>query len=324
MSSAHILILRCWFPRILHHEATVSLVYRVSVTKTKMDTIATVARIEVAPMSQLAELRDPKDDWTGMTDAAARRKAQTRLATRAYRKRKALEKKQQAFAKPRGSEAVADPMVTCWDEGRQMVSTIPYSELRRIFRPDAALLPDASTHASGSPPVVFPLCPDHLITLIQYNVLRALIVNRSLIECTTRHVASCIEPTMVVSYPARPGTVPASLEPTPLQQLTEHEDWIDIFPEASMRDHLIRTAGTYDEDALWSDTIGGMFDGFPADKLHECGLIIWDPPWDIAGWEMSPGFIKKWGWLLRDCPEALEATNKWRSKREEPPLVWEI
>ncbi|KAF4205841.1 hypothetical protein CNMCM5878_006543 [Aspergillus fumigatiaffinis] len=47
-------------------------------------------RIQLASMPQLAEAITRKDDWTGITDAAARRRAQTRLNTRAYRKRKAL------------------------------------------------------------------------------------------------------------------------------------------------------------------------------------------------------------------------------------------
>ncbi|KAK5263572.1 hypothetical protein LTR40_014649, partial [Exophiala xenobiotica] len=43
-------------------------------------------------MPQLAEAINKEDNWTGTKDAAARRRAQTRLNTRAYRKRKALEK----------------------------------------------------------------------------------------------------------------------------------------------------------------------------------------------------------------------------------------
>lgn len=43
-------------------------------------------RIQLATMRQLAEATARQDNWTGTTNAPARRRAQTRLNTRAYRK----------------------------------------------------------------------------------------------------------------------------------------------------------------------------------------------------------------------------------------------
>ncbi len=42
--------------------------------------------IQIEKMAQLAEAVDPDDDWTGLTDAAIRRKRQNRLNVRAYSK----------------------------------------------------------------------------------------------------------------------------------------------------------------------------------------------------------------------------------------------
>lgn len=42
--------------------------------------------VAVGRMSQLAELRDDEDDWTGVTNSADRRRRQNRLNQRAYRK----------------------------------------------------------------------------------------------------------------------------------------------------------------------------------------------------------------------------------------------
>jgi len=42
--------------------------------------------VELAQMRQQTEVRGPEDDWTGLTDAAARRKLQNRLNQRIYSK----------------------------------------------------------------------------------------------------------------------------------------------------------------------------------------------------------------------------------------------
>jgi hypothetical protein len=74
---------------------------------------------------------------------------------------------------------------------------------------------------------------------------------------------------------------------------------------------------------LWTDTIGGLFEGFPASECEQRG-VAWSPPWHISGWEVSEGFWRKWGWSFKGCQEALEATNRWRREREEEPLVFDV
>jgi hypothetical protein len=70
--------------------------------------------------------------------------------------------------------------------------------------------------------------------------------------------------------------------------------------------------------------VGGLWDDVPGPDAAERGVIAWSPPWDISGWEVSEGFLKKWGWLLGGCDEVLEATNPWRRMRGEEDLVVEI
>jgi hypothetical protein len=36
---------------------------------------------------------------------------------------------------------------------------------------------------------------------------------------------------------------------------------------------------------------------------------------------VSVPFLRKWGWLVRDCPEIFEGTNYWRGMRGERQLV---
>lgn len=65
-----------------------------------------------------------------------------------------------------------------------------------------------------------------------------------------------------------------------------------------------------------------MYEGFSDDEIERRGIIAWSPPWDIAGWEMSEGFLSKWGWLFRGVG-VLAATNRWRVERGEEPLVYD-
>lgn len=114
------------------------------------------------------------------------------------------------------------------------------------------------------------------------------------------------------------GIMPESLRPTALQRMFVHHPWTDLFPLPRLRDNILYSmmTGTLDEDELCLDlldVIGGYSD-------PSVCLIVWGKPSDIAGWEVSPGFLKKWGWLLQGCPEAIEATNRWRESRGESRL----
>ena len=127
----------------------------------------------------------------------------------------------------------------------------------------------------------------------------------------------------VVPYPNKPELLPSNLLPTFLQQTVPHGDWIDLFPCPGGRDRLIQAIGTFDEDELWDDCIGGLFEGFPDNEIERRGIVAWSPPWDITGWEMSEGFVRKWGWLFEGLSEVLEATNRWRGQRGDVPLRYD-
>ncbi|KAK8004866.1 hypothetical protein PG990_010903 [Apiospora arundinis] len=282
----------------------------------------TAPRIQVASMPQLAEAKSREDDWTGTKDAAARRRAQTRLNTRAYRKRKALAKKIEASADEAGTLDKSERLVECWNMETQSVSMVPVSQTTQLYK---SKNPFMTFFKRGKEPldVFFPLCPDHLITLLQFNALRALAANRTLVSGISVTPFDCEEEAIqVLSYPTDPRRLPPALLPTVLQQTVPHGNWIDIFPSPEARDALIRAVGSgaMDEDELWADCIGGLYEGFPDDEVERRGVVAWSPPWDIAGWEMSEGFLRKWGWLFGTVPGALEATNRWRRERGEDPF----
>ncbi|EED12139.1 conserved hypothetical protein [Talaromyces stipitatus ATCC 10500] len=287
--------------------------------------------IQLVAMSQLDEALGSQDDWTGLTDAASRRKRQNRLNVRAYRRRKALEARNNQAATSTVEQIpvkVKDPTVACWVEDQQTIINIPISVVDTTFgTTQKPLLTTAHenslTRAEQTPhKIIFPLCPDHLITLLQYNVLRAGITNRKLLSPVIT-VTSCSSDSLhVLPEPSLPNALPPSLYPTHLQRTIPHEDWVDIIPHPRWRDNLILALGTFDEDELWSDTIGGLFEGFPQSEIEHRGVIVWSPPWDVSGWEITEGFWNKWKWLLTGCEDMLVATNYWRAKRGEYPLVF--
>lgn len=216
----------------------------------------------------------------------------------------------------------AETLVECWDIKQQAVSIVPESCVKQLYNARDPLLPDKPKKEQVN--IIFPLCPDHLITLLQFNALRALAVNRTLISGVIATPLDCNKEIIhVIPYPTKPELLPSSLLPTTLQQTVLHGDWIDLFPCPKGRDRLIQAAGTFDEDELWADCIGGLYEGFPDDEIERRGIVAWSPPWDITGWEMSEGFLRKWGWLFKGLPGALEATNRWRMERCEEPFVYD-
>lgn len=237
-------------------------------------------------------------------------------------KRKALVKKDDAFSATTGTLIKSEALMECWDIEQQSVSLVPSSRIKQLYNTRNPLLPDKPRKEQLN--VIFPLCLDHLITLLQFNALRALAVNRTLISGIIVTPLDCDEEIIhVIPYPTKPELLPSALLPTILQQTVPHGDWVDLFPFPEGRDRLIRAAGTFDEDELWADCIGGLYEGFPDDEVARRGIIAWSPPWDITGWEMSEGFLRKWGWLFKGLPEPLEATNRWRTERCEEPLVYD-
>lgn len=128
-----------------------------------------------------------------------------------------------------------------------------------------------------------------------------------------------------------PPTVPPSLEPTSLQRTNPHPPWIDLFPFSRARDALIRELGYFDERELCIDILGthvhakyGQNKIVSANKEDQNGVIIWGDPWNPKDWEVSEGFVQKWGWTLSGCwEEVLEYSNSWRRMRGDEELVWQ-
>lgn len=152
--------------------------------------------------------------------------------------------------------------------------------------------------------------------------------------------------------------LPQSLEPTVVQMNIAHSSWMNMFPFPKLRDNLIRYERDFDHADLCNDLFGEIFSNQktlynsspetshssplfsssvstsetsivdPWEDLDDevttrrKGLIVWGESWDFESWEVTPGFVRKWPWLLRDCEDLIACSNRWRAKRCERPLMY--
>ncbi|KAF7939105.1 uncharacterized protein EAE97_007186 [Botrytis byssoidea] len=261
----------------------------------------------VEPMYHLAEAKKDEDDWTGTTDAKERRKRQNRLNIRAFRRRKALEAK----SSPKDQFII-------WKPQSQPDTSAQNSAFKAKPLEQRLANINQSLEVSG---LTFPLPLDHLLTLIQYNVLRACMTNSTILKLPHTTATECRSMLSAPMFPA-PSTIPPSLSPTPLQLSTPHPQWIDVLPCPKMRNNAMLTFHEIDEDDLCRDLCGGIFED--CNDLDEKGMLVWNDPWHASGWEITEGFAKKWGFLLKGCHEIVEASNKWRGLRIEDRLIIEV
>lgn len=156
---------------------------------------------------------------------------------------------------------------------------------------------------------------DHLLTLVKFNVFRALIANSITLGFPAE---SRMEDTALSPFADSQGcqtsllALPAALRPTKLQCDITHHPWIDLLPVPRMRDNLLRAGDTYDDLELCADLVG-----YFNSPVVRNGVVIWGEPWDPAGWEVTKDFLERWGWTIKGCSELFESTNYWRLRRGE-------
>lgn len=195
---------------------------------------------------------------------------------------------------------------------------------------------------------------DFLLSLVQFNVYRGLYDNKLTISHSVNSILPGHSPVAFdVTFPgvfqivAKTET-PSSLALTKLQTDTIHAPWIDLIPFRKMRDVLIQQQGRYDHIALLLDLLGDVphletlssSDSFPSPRgipengrysldsidgdsgngPSRSGFIIWGDPSDEQNWEITPGFMRKWPWLMKGSEYLLRSTNKWRDIRDEEPI----
>lgn len=176
---------------------------------------------------------------------------------------------------------------------------------------------------------MFPFSSDHLISLVYYNVYRALISNVHILglDLNLMYMDDYPSPFLPLSQSATSNihALPPSLQPTELQKTVAHHPEWDIFPDPEIRDNMLRHESEIDDLQLCRDLIGdgNYTDMQDHDTQEKNGLIVWSEPWDPDGWEITEGFVRKWPFLLRGAVTAQKATDKWRRQRGLEPLDWD-
>ncbi|KAK0122065.1 hypothetical protein ONS95_010329 [Cadophora gregata] len=297
--------------------------------------------LQLDRMDQQAEVRTKDDDWTGRTSAAERRKLQNRLHQRKFRKQRRPRKMHAAEATESNSQD-SSIGVTPTDSVQDVVhlepvdveTALPFAqqahlmlgrEVRRGNQVTAAQVRHQIAYfenlASRELRVGSPRS-DLLLTLIQFNVFRALVNNTFAMGFSFDWLSVEAQSPFNIAPPAIFDSLtqyPPNLRPTALQISTPHHPWIDLFPFPALRDNMLALEEDYEDGDLCYDLVETCH--APSERS---GLIVWSDASRPESWEVTEEFARKWGWMLRGCEDLMRSTNMWRRQRGEDDLFVEV
>ncbi|CAD6445934.1 e53fe445-2a3b-439e-ab96-2687b9f0a5ed-CDS [Sclerotinia trifoliorum] len=187
----------------------------------------------------------------------------------------------------------------------------------------------------------------------------SLIFEASNLTATIKQFATTVCGGLTVIYPLVGQIIPDTLYPTQLQMNCAHTGLINMFPFPKFRDNLIEKGVDFVPEEMCRDLFGDIFPDYitPIPDADECTLnmhevlsvpssvenggsgiedfedqddytagrkclITWGDPWRVESWEVTPGFIRKWGWSLEGCDDLIQSSNRWRALRNERPITW--
>ncbi|TGO27173.1 hypothetical protein BPAE_0046g00360 [Botrytis paeoniae] len=327
------------------------------------------AQITLQYTPQQETKKGVEDVWSGLSNAAERRKAQNRVHQRAWRRRKKLQRSQfrivtyatvesnssseqklapsetSSFSSSGSSEggslilratdhhfSHSHSDVTRWQEADLLEVFNSAAGLSQIKTRERSRTAVACAQGNLGDSVIIEwlqkwpqnastigsLRSDKLLVLVKVNVFRALISNSMTLgipsdiitndDATSAFCPPSVDVNDILA-------LPSSLRPTDLQTQIPHHPWIDCLPVPQMRQNLIRAGNTYDVMDLCGDLVGLFSAG-----TGRTGMIIWGEPWDVAGWEVTEGFLERWGWTIKGCWDLFESTNRWREGRGQMAL----
>ncbi|OHF00011.1 hypothetical protein CORC01_04657 [Colletotrichum orchidophilum] len=274
-------------------------------------------------MPAQSEALESAEDWTGLTSSQERRKLQNRLNQRARRRRMKHETLRQLQGVINETVAEAESsshlQSTTGDEGYALLSCPKRRNELMILAQEAR-----RNDSLGTP------APRQLSALVTLNLLTALWRNTQILGFDVHSICEddFISPFNLQGpdlpcYPRQELSWPPYLRPTEAQKKITHHPFLDVFPFPSLREAGIRAEelGFFDEDDFCVD-IFHLDD--KKDSVERPQLIVWGESWDPRGWKVNAAFLRKWGWMVRGCPELLEGTNYWRQRRGEKKMNFNL
>jgi hypothetical protein len=216
------------------------------------------------------------------------------------------------------SEAVRQgsrsPDTSCSEASEQLINSwVGFDDLGKTQRFLARFEDYAySRYLEGSPRT------DLLLTLIKFNVFRALMSNDKTLGFVNQWLqCEAISPFFLFRHGTQAAvqTCPANLRPTNLQLTVEHHPWIDLLPDPRMRDNILLLGDDYDDGPLCHDVVDNRH------GTYSESLIVWGDPCNPDNWEIGEDFYKKWPSIVQGCHRLIKATNNWRVRRGERKLL---
>ncbi|KAI5369507.1 hypothetical protein Slin15195_G003830 [Septoria linicola] len=238
------------------------------------------------------------ENWKGKNDPAERRRIQNRINQRAFRKRQREGESPKAYRARLASSGSASPQEEEPEESTD----------------------DQESSSSATPSINTSPSPaerqyDELARLINRNFQAAASTNAYALGIGPQAVR---QPELGLSLrPTKP--LSAGLNPIAAQYQVPHDLIFDILPHPRLRYNILKAivASQIDATALSNDLrLSGALD-LVCGSWQRCGLIVWGAPGEIQSWEISIGFLRRWGFLLQGCEDLLAVTNAWRAQRGE-------
>ncbi|OKL56242.1 hypothetical protein UA08_08544 [Talaromyces atroroseus] len=235
-------------------------------------------------------------------DRAERRRHQNRLNQQAWRQRRKAQKELEELQRHTEISTQAAALLqvpladfsTLIQLAHNEAQNSPQStecRLTRLETYELQTLFEAAAYQSyiGNPRA------DHRLTLVKLNVFRAYVCNITALGYKREGMTDDSISRFNIHGPHAPleGSIPASLQPTALQQTKAHHPWLDFFPFAQMRDNLVAHEDEMDDSQLCRDLMG-----FWNMAEHDNFMLVWGDPWDPMNWEITEAFLQKWGWLI--------------------------
>jgi len=110
---------------------------------------------------------------------------------------------------------------------------------------------------------------DDLLTLIPFNMYRALISNAQVLGYEMEEIGPGDALSRFYSTINSDWQCPPSLSPTMIQRQIPHHPWLDLFPIPRMRDNMILAGSLLDEGELCAHLVG-----FTTERAG-LGIAIW-------------------------------------------------